>query len=82
MQEELLKCDKALGRRFDFRFRGTCAYIRDKIQQFDGATIQLLHQYHDKVLGRGKDAGSCELLSTEKETVMLARCKHTTKKVE
>jgi hypothetical protein len=54
MQEELLKCDKALGRRFDFRFRGTCAYIRDKIQQFDGATIQ----YHDKVLGRGKDTGS------------------------
>lgn len=60
MQEELLKCDKALGRRFDFRFRGTCDYISDKIQQFDGdgATIQLLHKYHDKVVGGGEDTGS------------------------
>lgn len=58
MQEELLKCDKPLGRRFDFRFRGTCAYITDNIQQFDGATIQLLHKYHDKVVGGGEDTGS------------------------
>jgi hypothetical protein len=58
MQEELLKCEKALGRHFDFPFRGICAYISDKIQQFDGATIQLLHQYHDKVVGGGEDTGS------------------------
>ena len=58
MQKELLKCDKTLGRRFDFRFRGTCAYKWDKIQQFDGATIQLLRQYHDKVVGGGEDTGS------------------------
>jgi hypothetical protein len=58
MQEELLKCEKALGRHFDFPFRGICAYISDKIQQFDGATIQLLHQYHDKVVGGGEDIGS------------------------
>jgi hypothetical protein len=32
--------------------------ICDKIQQFDGATIQLLHQYHDKVVGGGEDTGS------------------------
>jgi hypothetical protein len=27
MQEELLKCEKALGRHFDFSFRGICAYM-------------------------------------------------------
>lgn len=58
MQKELLKCEKALGRHFDFPFRSICAYISDKIQQFDGASIQLLHQYHDKVVSGGEDTGS------------------------
>jgi hypothetical protein len=34
------------------------AYISDEIQQFDSATIQLLHQNHDKVVGGGEETRS------------------------
>jgi hypothetical protein len=50
MADEAIKY-KSFDKKFDLTLTWFCAYTKDRLQQLENSTVQLLYQYHTSVIG-------------------------------
>lgn len=49
--QEGLNRERALDKKFDLPLIGIYAYTRQRIEKLDSYAIELLHQYHGRMIG-------------------------------
>jgi hypothetical protein len=49
--QEGLNYERVLEKKFDLPLIGICGYTRQHIEQLDSYAIDLLHQYHGRMMG-------------------------------
>lgn len=50
LMQEALNYERVLEKKYNLSIIGICAYIRERIEKFDSAAIELLQQCHSRVI--------------------------------